>query len=159
MHSSIRTARLLAAILLLTAPLGACEALLGKEIARLPVNTVSTPQQEVVKETTVNLHQNDQLALWSEMDMEYQGEAPLRFQVVVLQNGQPFKQLELDPTEKNVSVQEAKTDINGRVSWSFSGKNAELTIPKDAAYTFKARLIAAPNPTLRLHKAELVLKK
>ncbi|MDU0370212.1 hypothetical protein ACFPAF_07410 [Hymenobacter endophyticus] len=159
MLSTIRTSRLLLATLLLTAPLGACDALLGKEIARLPVNQISTPQQEVAKEATVKLQKNDKVAIWSEMDMEYQGEAPLRFQVVVLKNGRPFHQLELDPTQKNVSMNEVKTDVNGSISWSFSGKNTELTIQENADYTFKARLIAAPNPTLQLRKAELVLKK
>ncbi|MET4104939.1 hypothetical protein [Hymenobacter sp. UYP22] len=159
MLSTIRTSRPLLATLLLTAPLGACDALLGKEIARLPVNQISTPQQEVAKETTVKLQKEDKVAIWSEMDMEYQGEAPLRFQVVVLKNGRPFNQLEFDPTQKNVSMNEVKTDLNGNISWSFSGKNTELTVPENADYTFKARLIAAPNPSLKLRKAELVLKK
>lgn len=159
MFSAIRSARLLCATLLLAAPLGACDALLGKEIARLPINELSTPQREVTKKVILKLQKEDKIALWSEMDMEYKGEAPLRFQVIVLKNGQPFNQLELDPTQKNVSLKEVKTDINGSVSWSFSGKNAELIIPENGTYTFRARLVAAPNPTLKLHKAELILKK
>ncbi|UOQ70755.1 hypothetical protein [Hymenobacter cellulosilyticus] len=147
------------AALLLAVPLSACGSLFGKEIARLPVNTISTPGQEVVKEAALQLQKGDEVALWSDMDLAYEGEAPVRFQVQVLQNGQPYQQLELDPTEKNVTVGEVKTSVNGKTNWSFSGKNGSLTIPATGTYTFKARLVAAPNPTLKITKAELVLKK
>lgn len=142
-----------------TLPLTACDALLGQEIARLPINAVSTPGHDIVKQASVKLHKQDKLALWSEMDMSYQGEVPLRFQVAVLRNGKPYTQLALDPTQKNISVNEMKTEVNGSVTWRFSGKNDELVIPEDGTYLVVARLIAAPNSSLQLRKAELVLKK
>jgi len=144
---------------LLTAPLGACDSLFGKEVARLPINAISTPEQEVMKEATLKLKKDDKIAVWSEMDMAYDGDAPVRFQMVVLQDGTPFQQLEIDPTKKNISVSEVKTSLNSKVNWRFSGKNTEVTIPANASYTFKARLIAGSNPTLQIKKAELVLKK
>jgi hypothetical protein len=52
-----------------------------------------------------------------------------------------------------------KTDVNGSVNWRFSGKNAELVVPEAGSYTFKAILVAANNPTLRVSKAELVIKE
>jgi hypothetical protein len=143
----------------LAALLGGCDTLLGKEVARLPINEVSTAGHEVAKEAAVPLKKGDEIALWSDMALAYEGDAPVRFQVQVLKNGAPFKQLELDPTEKNVSVNEVKTSFNDKVDWRFSGKNAELKIPEDGTYTFKARLVAATNPTLKITKAELVLKK
>ncbi|WP_139922166.1 hypothetical protein [Hymenobacter sp. DG01] len=149
----------LLAVLVLAAPLSACDSLFGKEVARLPINTISTPGQEVVKDATLQLQQGEELALWSDIDMAYDGEAPVRFQVQVFQNGAPYQQLELDPTEKNVTVGEVKTTVNGKTNWSFTGKNATLTAPKMGTYMFKARLVAAPNPTLVVKKAELVLKK
>ena len=146
-------------VLLLTAPLGGCEVLLGKEVARLPLNEVSTAGHEVVKAATIPLKKDDEIALWSDMALAYEGDAPVRFQVQVLKDGMPFQQLELDPTEKNVTVGEVKTSVNDKVNWRFTGKNAELKIPEDGTYTFKARLVAANNPTLQVTKAELVLKK
>ncbi|MCB2376874.1 hypothetical protein LGH70_04735 [Hymenobacter sp. BT635] len=145
--------------LLLTLPVGACDTLFGREISRLPVNAISTEGHEVLRETTLQLQKDESVALWSDMDMEYEGEAPVRFQVLILKNGAQFRQLEIDPTEKNVSVAEVKTSINGKTSWSFSGKNGEVSIPETAKYTFKARLVAASNPTLQIKKAELVLKQ
>lgn len=145
--------------LLLAAPLSACEALFGKEIARLPINAVSTEGHEVLKEAALQLKKADVISLWSDMDMTYEGEAPLRFQVTVLKNGAPFGQLELDPTDKNVTLGEVKTNVNGNVSWRFSGKNATLTVPENATYTFRGQLVAASNPSLKINKAELVLKQ
>ena len=158
-YISANTASKLALLLALAAPLGACDALFGKEVARLPINVVSTAEREVTKEATLQLKKDEKIALWSEMDLAYEGEAPVRFQVVVSKDGAPFKQLEIDPTEKNVSVGEVKTVVNAKVNWRFSGKNAELIAPAAGTYTFKARLVAAPNPSLKVAKAELVLKK
>ena len=139
--------------------LAGCDALMGKEVARLPINAVSTAGHEVVKEATVQLQKDDKIALWSDMDLAYDGDAPVRFQVQVMKDGAPFKALQLDPTEKNLTVGEVKTEFNGHVKWSFTGKNAELVVPTAGSYTFKAILVAAANPTLRVSKAELVLKK
>ena len=145
--------------LVLGVPLQGCEALFGKEVSRLSVNAVSTAGHDVIKEASLKLQKDDAIAVWSEMDMAYEGDAPLRFQVLILKNGAAFKQLEINPTEKNITVGELKTSIDGRINWRFSGKNGEVTVPEDATYTFKARLIAANNPTLQVNKAELVLKK
>ena len=159
LYPRLTTAGRFALALALAAPLGSCEALLGTEVARLPVNAVSTTGHDVVKEASLQLNKDEKIALWSDMDLAYEGESPVRFQVVVTRNGAPFKQLEIDPTEKNLTVGEIKTQVNNKVSWSFSGKNAELTAPENGLYTFKARLVAAPSPALKVAKAELVLKK
>jgi hypothetical protein len=143
----------------LTLPLQGCNALFGKEVSRLPINIVSTKGHEVVKEATLRLQKDEEVSVWSEMDMAYDGDAPLRFQVLILKNGAAFQELEINPVDKHITVGELKTSINGRTNWSFSGKNGEVTAPESATYTFKARLVAANNPTLQIKKAELVLKK
>jgi hypothetical protein len=146
--------------LALAAPLGACNALLGEEVARLPINAVSTAENQVVKEASLLLRKDEEVGIWSDMDLAYEGEQPLRFQVVVTKDGAPFKQLEIDPTVKNLTVGEVKTNINGQIDWRFTAKNAELKVPANGTYVFKARLVASSaNPTLKLTKAELVLKK
>jgi len=156
---SILKVRNLVWALALTVPLHGCSALFGKEVSRLPVNAVSTAGHNVIKEASLKLQKDDAISVWSEMDMAYEGEAPLRFQVLILKNGSAFRELEINPTDKNITVGELKTSINGKINWSFSGKNGEVTVPENATYTFKARLVAANNPTLQIKKAELVLKK
>jgi hypothetical protein len=147
----------LAVALLVAGSLSSCDALLAKEIARLPVS-ISTPERDGLKEVTLQLQQGDEVAVWSDMDMSYQGDVPLQFQMQVLQNGQPFQQLAFDPREKNISIKEVRTEINGSVNWSFSGKNGELRIPASGAYTFQARMLAPASGVL-LRKAEVVLRK
>ncbi|RAK69953.1 hypothetical protein DLM85_03615 [Hymenobacter edaphi] len=146
-------------MLLAAAFLPACDALLGQEVARLPINALSAPGKDQPQEVTVALKKGETVAVWSEMDMRYKGEQRLEFQLTVLQNGQPFQQLAFDPRDKNLSLKEIKADNNGDVSWSFTGKNTELTIPADGRYTFRGRLLAAPAHGPDIRKAELVLRR
>ncbi|QJX48527.1 hypothetical protein HMJ29_17030 [Hymenobacter taeanensis] len=149
----------LSTTLLLVPPLSSCDAVFGKEIARLPINAISTQGHEVVREVSVQLKKDENIAVWSDMDMAYEGEAPVQFQVEMLKDGKAFNQLAIDPTDKNITIGEVKTSINGKTNWRFSGKNAAFTVPENATYLFRARLVAADNPSLKIEKAELVLKK
>jgi hypothetical protein len=139
--------------------LPACEAITGKELARLPIDTLSTPDHLVMREATLNLKKGDVLALWSHMDLAYDREAALRMRVRVVKDDADLQLLELDPMEKNVTIGETKTEINSHTEWRFTGKNGEYTVPEDGAYTFKAILTAEENPSLVIRKAELVLKQ
>ncbi|MBK8228112.1 MAG: hypothetical protein IPK70_13185 [Flavobacteriales bacterium] len=139
--------------------LPACEAITGKELARLPIESLSTPEDLVMGEATLNLKKDDVIALWSHLDLAYDGVAALRMRVRVVKDDADLQLFELDPMEKNVTIGETKTELNGHTEWSFTGKNGEYTVPEDGAYTFKAILTAEENPSLVLKKAELVLKQ
>ena len=67
--------------------------------------------------------------------------------------------MEIDPMEKNITLGETKISVNGKVDWSFTGRNTSLTFDEDGEYTFKAILVASNNPTLKINQAELVLKQ
>jgi len=137
--------------------LPACEAITGKELARLTIDTLSTPDHLVMQEATLDLLKDDAIALWSHLDLAYDGAAALRMRVV--KDDADLQLFELDPMEKNVTIGETKTELNGHTEWSFTGKNAEYTVPEDGAYTFKAIVTAEENPSLVVRKAELVLKQ
>lgn len=153
----IRTFLLLAPIGLFLLP--SCEALTGKEIARLTIDSLSSPDHLVMGEATLPLKQGGAVSFWSHMDMAYDGEAALLFRVRVLRGDSDLTLLEIDPTEKNITVGETRTDIGGHTTWSFTGKNHEWTVPDDATYTFKAILTADENSSLKINKAELLLKQ
>ena len=91
--------------------------------------------------------------------MKYEGEVDLRFRIEILKNGKKHGGLEIDPTDKNITIGEIKTSVMGKTNWSFSGKNSQFTIEDDGEYTFKGILVASNNPTLEIEKAEIVLKK
>ncbi|MBR9918594.1 hypothetical protein GYB29_13180 [bacterium] len=139
--------------------LNACSALTGEEVARLPVNKLTIDDSNYrMEKTTLDLKAGDELAIWSDMDIEYTGEVALRFRLEILKDGEKFGGIEIDPTDKDVTLGETKVAINDKTSWSFSGRNSVLTIEEDGEYLFKAILISAGNPSLKIEKAELVLK-
>ncbi len=136
-----------------------CSAITGEEIGRLEINNVSTGGTNIFDdEITLDLKRDDKIAFWSDMDMEYEDDVKLRFRVKVFKNGTKISEFEIDPTNKNITLGELKSDIMGKTKWSFSGKNHELKIEEDGAYTIKGILIASKNPSLKITKAELVIK-
>ena len=152
--------RPIAVIFLLIASIfPSCEALIGKEIGRLPVNALSTDDHSVVKEVDLDLKSGNEIAFWSDMDLSYTQPLELRWQIQVLLNSTVIHEMELDPLETNVTVGSRKTQIIDDMNWSYIGKNGKLTIPEDGHYTFKARLIAKEDHMLTLRKAELVIKQ
>lgn len=134
--------------------------LTGEEIARLSINEISSDNENlIIKEVMLNLKKDEKIAIWSEMDIEYEGDISLLFRIEILKNGEEFGGLEIDPTDKNMTIGEMRTSFNGKTDWSFTGKNSSIKIEEDGDYTFKAILVASENPTLKVTKAELVLKK
>lgn len=146
-------------LLALSLVLTACDALIGKEVGRLEINQLSSEGNLVVKETTLDLRKDDELAIWSDMDIEYEGDVALRFRVEIWKNGEKMGGFEVDPTDKKITMGELKTTVMDKTNWSFTGKNSELTIEEDAQYTFKGILVASENPSLKVTRAEMVFKK
>lgn len=136
-----------------------CEALTGKEIARIPVNELSIDTNFVMKETSVDLKKGDKISFWSDMDVEYEGDLQLRFQIEIWTNGHILEVLEIDPFQKNITLNETQISLGDKTTWAFSGKNSEKIIENDGNYIFKAILISNGNPTLKLNKAEIIIKK
>jgi hypothetical protein len=139
--------------------MAACNALTGEEVGRLSINKVSTEDNLVSKEASVELKAYDEIVFWSDMDMEYEGNVQLRFRVVVKKDGKEYQTLEVDPTVKDLTIGETKTTLNDKTSWSYFGQNIIFNVQEDGNYTFKAILVATKNSTLVIRKAELVLKR
>lgn len=137
-----------------------CSMITGEEIGRLKINKLSTSEENLFEdETTIDLKKDEEIAFWSEMDIEYSNDIQLLFRLRVYKNDEPYGILEIDPFQKNMTLNEVKTSINNDTEWSFTGKNNTLTIKEDGKYTFKGILKGSKNNTLKINKAELVLKK
>lgn len=146
-------------LLALTLILSACDALTGKEVGRLQINELSTEGNLIIKETAMDLKKDDEIGIWSEMDLEYDGDVALRFRIEILKDGEKIGGFEIDPTDKNITIGEARKTFNGHTSWNFTGKNTEYKVEADGKYTFKGILISSENSTLKITKAEVVFKK
>ena len=137
-----------------------CEALTGKEVGRMPINHVSTNDDNlIIQELSLDLEEGEDISIWSDMDIAYEGEVSLRFRIDVLKVGETIANLTLDPTDKNITIGEVKKSIMGKTDWRFSGKNSVFEIEESGRYTFKGILIASDNQSLEVNKAEVVLKK
>lgn len=136
-----------------------CEALTGKEVARLTIDSVSTDAHIVDREAMLSLKKGDKIALWSHMDLSYDGNVELRFRVRMLKDGTEMPMMDVDPFDRSVTVFETKSEMGGHTNWSFTGKNKVVDIAEDGTYTFKAILIASESPGLQIRKAELLLKQ
>jgi hypothetical protein len=146
-------------ILVLPLILSACDALTGKEIGRLPINQVSTGDNLIIKEVNLDLNKGDEIGIWSDMDFEYEGDVAFRFRMEILKDGEKQNGFEIDPTNKNITMGEVRTSFMDKTDWSFVGKNSEIEIAEDGRYTFRGILVASENPSLKLTKAEIILKK
>lgn len=138
--------------------LASCGALTGEEIGRLKINKVSTDENMKVEEAVLDLKKGDEISIWSDMDMEYEGTVSLRFYLEILKDGETYKEFEIDPTDKNITIGEVKTVLK-KTKWKFLGKNKNFKVEEDGKYTFKAYLEASDNTSLKVDKAELVFKK
>lgn len=139
--------------------LSGCDFITGKEVARLAVDRVSTAMERHPQEATLMLEAQDQIAVWSDMDLAYDGDMDLLFVVEVLRDSEPIEQLRIDPSVMNITVRERMTVKNGRTERSYNAKHEVVKVDTDGRYTFRAVLLASDTSGLRINKAQLVLRK
>ncbi|BDD11703.1 hypothetical protein FUAX_41350 (plasmid) [Fulvitalea axinellae] len=138
----------------------ACSAFTGEEVGRLPINKISTDNtNKYIQETSLNLKKGDVIAIWSEMDLAFRGNLDLKFIIEVLRDGEKLDGFEIDPSDKKMTIGELRTTVSGATDWSFLGRHRKMSIEKDGNYTFKGKLVSSKNSSVKIKKAEIVLKK
>lgn len=131
----------------------------GEEVGRVEINQLYNSDNMQLHSEDVQLFSGDELAIWSDMDLEYNGEPLIRGVIQVLDGNEIVFGQEFDPRESNLTVGEKKVSLNGHTSWSFSKKNAVFEPQKDGMYTVKCFFMAPPNSGVKVNKAHIVLKK
>ena len=93
------------------------------------------------------------------MDLEYEGELALEFQLRIIKEGDTLNMLPLNPFEVDITMNEVKTSFNNKTDWRFAGRMNYLDIEDSGTYEFQTLLLAnvGANPTI--NKADLVFKK
>lgn len=145
--------------LVLTFLLTSCDVFTGNEIVRLKIDQISNEDVLTTSSGSAELEKGDKVVIWSEMDLEYEGEVQLRFILDIYKDQKKYDQIEIDPFDSDIKTNELKSSYNYNTKWSFRAKNTSLQIKEDGNYTFKTILVGAENPTLKVNKADLVLKK
>ena len=136
-----------------------CGKIMGEEVARLPVDKVSFPENVVEQEVEIELFEGDDLSIWSDMNFSYTDGAELWWELEILLNGESFNNLKLDPLDKDLTLNSKETNFNGEISTSFSGRNYKMSVRKEGTYTFISRLFSNGDESIIVEKAHLVIKK
>jgi hypothetical protein len=131
----------------------------GKEVGRIPVNTASTDLMIVKESNPIPLKKGEKLYFWADMNMEYEGDLELRFVTEIYKDGQNIGSVDLNPMDNDIKMNAVETSFGNSHKASYLGRMDFLEIKEDGAYTFKTALSSNSNPTLKLNKAELVLRK
>jgi hypothetical protein len=105
------------------------------------------------------LNKGDKLWFWTDVNIEYKGNLNLEYQIQLIKNSDTLGYLQLHPFDKNVTIGELKTTFFDATKWSFQGSMDFLQIKETGKYTFRTILVSNPNETLKINKADLVLKK
>jgi hypothetical protein len=84
--------------------LAGCDALTGEEVGRLPINQVSSEVNLIKREASVVLKSGDEIALWTEMDMEYEGDVLILLRIAITKNGKDLGKMEIDPRKKDMTI-------------------------------------------------------
>ncbi|WP_179335497.1 hypothetical protein [Winogradskyella costae] len=135
-----------------------CDQLLGEEVARLKINKTSNSELHL-QEAALSLKKSDKISFWTETDVVYENDVALMYTIEIWKDSINIGGLKLDALKTNPTLMELRKTIGNKTSWSFSGKMRHITIKETGNYTFKAILKSSDNPTLKVNKAELVLKK
>ena len=137
----------------------ACAALSSKEIGRL---SFTRPLDDVThewKKVDLSLKQGEILSLWTDMDLDYSGALDLTYHIKLVKGEDTLVVTDLNPFEKKITVGEVKTTVMGKTKWRFSGQMHTIDIKEDGKYTVLAAFSSSFNNSLKLRKADLVLKK
>lgn len=136
-----------------------CDAISAEEVARFSFEKVATQDDLNIQTAELELKAGDKIHLWTEMSMEYEGDLGLEYQMLVIKESDTLAFYKLDPEEKDITMGEVKTSFGNDTKWRFSGRMKQFTIESDGLYTFSSLLVSNENPSLKLKKADLVLKK
>ncbi len=139
--------------------LAACSALSSKEIGRISFTKPLDDLKPEWKKIELSLKQGEILRFWTDMDLEYDGAVDMAYSIKLVKGTDTLVVTDLNPFEKNITMGEVKTTVMGKTKWSFSGQMHTLDIKEGGTYTLMAAFSSSLNTSLKLNKADLVLKK
>ena len=129
------------------------------EIGRVSIDQLSTEGNIQSKSITLDLKNGDKLSYWADMNIEFEGELALEFQVRLTFNEKQLGARSFNPFDRDITMGEVKSTLLNKTTWRFSGRMKHFTIPEDGKYTFEVILLSNGNETFKMNKADLVFKK
>lgn len=127
----------------------------GKEVGRVPLSGVGTA------ESTVDLKAGD-VAFWTDMDLEWEGDGSLEYRVTLSQDGKSVATATCWPLgQLHVKGNWTSTNLGDSHTRHGDGKmSCEATVPKAGKTTVQATLAWKQAPkSATVRKVDLVLKQ
>lgn len=145
--------------LVLLLSVNGCSALFGEEIGRVHALQEGQDFDAELNEVVLDLKKGDEIGIWSEMDMHYEGQVGIEIALGIWVDESILQEISFDPRDKNPSLMEVKTSLGNTTDWSFSGKHGTVKIEQDGSYLFRAVLKTSGGSNLKFDVADVVLKK
>jgi hypothetical protein len=140
---------------LLTASLAVCLLACGKEAGRVPFAA------EGAQQATFNLTKGE-VQFWTDIDLEFQGDASLTYTVTLAQNGAPVNMVTCDPLGRlPMKTSWVETNVGPSHSRRGNGKmTCTATVPNAGPTEVRASLAFGQKPrSFTLRRADLVVKQ
>jgi len=156
-------------ILIITILSNSC-AFIQKEVDIINIEELTTSSEElkIYKSKTININSGDKLYFWSELDMEYEGNLNLYFQVeIVNDKGENLLLIEMDALDIDTRVLCVETTLDNKTNYSCTGRIHNFTSPEDmdfiefedsGMYSFNVIMFANSYDKLDITKSKLILK-
>lgn len=139
--------------------LSACNILFGEEIARLEIKELSVEGTYHEDSTTVQLKEGDEITIWTDVDLEYEGEVDYLFKAYIESPGKKKTYFTIYPEERSTTVGEVTTSFNNHTSTKYQGKAETVVITEGGTYTLRGYFITDSPDVLTVNKSDLVIKK
>ncbi len=130
-----------------------------KEIKRVSIAQLSTADSILYTGTSLGFLDESTLSLWSDMDIEYDGNLYLSYNIDLYRDSIIVSHKKYDLLHPHIVKHEKKKQTNTNIKRSFTGKMGNILVENPGNYSFRVWLTSNGNTTLKLHKSELVIKK
>ncbi|MFT4979285.1 MAG: 3-phosphoglycerate kinase [Myxococcota bacterium] len=101
------------------------------------------------------------VALWTDIDLEWEGDLALRYDVRIAQDGAELAVMSCDPLDVNVTMNSMTTDLGSRHTRRYQGlMHCTATIPTDGPIDVTAALsVTNATSAYSISRADLVIKQ
>jgi hypothetical protein len=125
----------------------------GKEVGRIDFSEPGT------RSVTVSLDASEEVAFWTELDVEFRGPTRLSYSIVLRQDGKEVAGANCDALDVNVKLMSKTVTIGDQTSISYEGKmSCSARVPSSGPTEIEATFEASPTP-LRLANFDLLIKQ
>ncbi|MCI5058690.1 MAG: hypothetical protein MRY83_21440, partial [Flavobacteriales bacterium] len=112
------------------------------------------------KNTSINLKKGDEVSVWTDLDISYEGDLRMDYIVLILNGNDTVYSVQALPFDVNVKMKSVETSLGNKHNMSYEGKMATFPpLPDDGEYVFSSVLRSSVNETIELRKADLVIRK